>query len=446
MARMMKNLVVLYSEALLLYYVLALFISVELFEATFVNVTWWIIAGVSGYVLNAIIIPRLHDGIVVVLNIVFLTIIIWQNWRLTVPENAYFIGFFLSMAVLFVFARSASFVFKEPTRLQLLQRFEFSIFMYVVLTFVFSINDWGNEVFHLSFIFAILACLFGLILILQDAEDSNEKQQQVAIHKVGNPRSFFGVMGLFLIIAFVISSILFLPSFREVMRTLTFTSLAGAVWVFDQIGAVFTWIFSKLPKVGSRALPGTEHDEELPPEDFGEEVTSSIPLEWITFGVAFVVILIVAIIFTYFLKHWRAPEKKQMHAEKRENVSWIKVFLKNLRKWVQTLRYKWRSSFARYYKSSVYWYFSRIEKWAAKNGLVRHPSETSKEFITKVVKELHQEDVSIENLQMIEDQLYMLNDDYQALYYGEKVSNKDVDVYEKLLQQLKEIGLNSYKK
>ena len=87
------------------------------------------------------------------------------------------------------------------------------------------------------------------------------------------------------------------------------------------------------------------------------------------------------------------------------------------------LAMKWRFMFPRYYKQTVYWYYNQVEKWGKKNGLQRLRSETSAEYVEKVINYLAVEK-NVSKVETNYDQLSSLlrkiNQDYQATYYGKK--------------------------
>src|SRR5690625_3541002 len=187
MLKWMKSAIVLWSESIWVYFVIALFISIEWGEPFFTQAFWWVVAGFLSYLMNRLIAGRWHYILILVLNGILVFLLIFQNWLTAVPAGRWGVGIILSIAVLFVYVRSAVIVYQEPNRLQLLQRFEINILVYLVLAVIFSFKSWENDLFHLLFIGAIVSSLLGMILTLE-GEEETKINKDVEIRKAGNPQ------------------------------------------------------------------------------------------------------------------------------------------------------------------------------------------------------------------------------------------------------------------
>src|SRR5690625_711997 len=99
-----KAFIAIFSEAIWIYFVIVLFTGVEWGDPLFFSVTWWVIAGVFGYVMQFIVtIKPLHYLINIVCSIIVCSFIVIKNWQVAVPEGLITFGIFLSVAVTFIF-------------------------------------------------------------------------------------------------------------------------------------------------------------------------------------------------------------------------------------------------------------------------------------------------------------------------------------------------------
>lgn len=331
MKNFIKSAIVLLSEAIWIYFVIALFASVEWDQAIFVPALWWLIAGIAGYTVNRLIGGKLHYIFVLLINIIAVTFIVIQNWMLAVPEGSWFFGIVLSLAVGFVYVRGASFVYKETTRMQMMQRFEFNIFIYLFLMFIFSANNWTNELFHVVFFSAIFGSLAGMILTL-DSTEAPEEDERVEVRKVGDPRGFITVISVVFLSVIVVAALLFMPYVREKLQQFTLAGMNGVFWVFRQIGNFFAWIFSlfELPEQEGTP-PEMAPQEQIAIDEVQEETVLSLPVEWIITIAAALICIVLLFIFGRFLKN-RQPIRRPRPAVKSSKFKWG-IFRNRFNEW-----------------------------------------------------------------------------------------------------------------
>ncbi|MGM8364831.1 DUF4129 domain-containing protein [Virgibacillus sp. W0181] len=435
--------VVLFSEAIWIYFIIALFAGVEWDEAVYVHVMWWIVAGLSGFVINNLLAGKVSSTPVITINGFVLILIVIQNWRLTVPEGLWSFGIYLTIAVSFVFIRSVSFVYKKTTRQQLLHRFEGNVVLYAVFVFAFTVKDWDTPAFHFSFIVAIMMSLMGMILTLQSHEQE-EGNLRVEVHKAGNSGTLFSVVGVLFSLIVIASSLLFLPSVRESLHTLGKSGLAGVKWLYEKGVTAISWLFGLFPETkGKGELPDPQPSPPVLPEEDSEELLFSLPLAWIVGIIAAIAIIAALWLLSRYLKRWQP--KKAVNVERTftfGGLGWKKIMEKIIF-FIRRLQRKWKQKFSRYYFHNVYWYFHQVEKWGEKNGLKRLATETAKDYAGKMIHALaNQEDkrVSGEKNEQLAAGLLKISNDYQAVYYGGERKSAEAD-YKLLLDQLREIRL-----
>lgn len=438
MKNFIKSAIVLFSESIWIYFIFALFISVEWDTPTFLSATWWIIAGILGYVLNRIVVGKLHYIVVLGGNAFVLVFLVIQNWRAAVPEESWVTGIFFSIAVGYVYVRSASFVYKKATRMDMLQRFEFSMFIYLALLFMYTFNDWINDYFHMTFLGAIFSTLLGMILTLDNDEKSSENKQ-VEVQKIGNPSGFIAVISVLFISVIVISSILFLPTVREKLQQFAFFGMDRVVWFFQQIGNFFAWIFSFFgtPEMDG-ALPEAEPQTPIDMGEMQEEVGLSLPIGWIFAGVGLIALILLLFVFGRFLKKWRPVNVARSTIKKESRKLRWSVLKEKIQQLIVRVKMLFRTRFARFYKREVYWYFQKVQKWGKKQGLLRGASETTGEYVEKLIRMLEETDVPVHEKNQLVQGLRAMNRDYQAAYYGDKKVSRE---YKMLLTRLKALDL-----
>ncbi|MGE4284911.1 MAG: hypothetical protein AB7G87_14555, partial [Clostridia bacterium] len=225
---------ILFSELIWIYSGIVMFTSIDWQRPAFFDLTWLVMAGVMGYILNLILAKR-NQYISLAVNIAFIGGLIIQNWRSTVPEGYWGFGLMVSIGLIIIFIRSLILTGRQPTRVQMLGHFEKNILFYIFFSMVFTINQWINQEFHLLYIFAIVMSLIGITLSLQSYEQSGE-HEITEIRKVGQSGWFTGVFILLFIFIPLISLILFLPAVRETLYSLGNMTWEAVQWLGTTIG------------------------------------------------------------------------------------------------------------------------------------------------------------------------------------------------------------------
>ncbi len=437
MKQFIASAIVLFSESIWIYFVFGLFMSAEWNEPIFVHAVWWLVAGIAGYLINCLFGGKVHYIMTLSLNVFFVIVLIIQNWKASVPEGSWLAGIFFSIAVMYVYVRSASFVYKAATRMQMLQRFECNVFIYVALLFIFTFNNWVNDYFHLAFLGAIFSTLLGMILTLDIHEEIEVENKQIDVQRVGNPSGFIAVITVLFSSVVVISSILFLPAVRDKLQQFAFFGMSGVSWFVHHIWKFFAWLFSLFgtPDVKG-TLPEAGPDTPIDMGDMQEEI-GLLPIGWIFVGIGMVVVFLLLFLFGYFLKNWRPPEigmrKRVIHSTNRPN--WNGIWEKIIHIFAAGKK-MFRKRFARFYKQEVYWNFQQVQTWGKKHGISRGPTETNDEFIDRVIQQMEIVPGSEQEKEQLAQGLRELSADYQAAYYG----NKNIDGnYNFLVKQLKNI-------
>src|SRR5690606_13206492 len=146
---------------------------------------------------------------------------------------------------------------------------------------VFTSNEWGNEIFHLTFLSAAFLSLIGMVLTLQHHEH-NEEDEAVDVQKVGQSGWFTAVIGSLLLGVALICTLLFLPTVRNVLYEAGKGGFGVLKWLFNKAVDLIVWLFSLLPSSDTEGIP-----PEMMPADpaiageMSEEALFSLPIEWI---------------------------------------------------------------------------------------------------------------------------------------------------------------------
>lgn len=249
---------ILFSEVIWIYFLIAIFTGVEWEQIVFVHPLWWVVAAVTGYACNAILGGRINYILFMFINGLLLIFIVIKNGQIVITEGSIIFTISVSLAVCFTFIRSASFIYKEPTRAQMLMRFEGNVIIYILFSVIFFVNQWENNGFHLAFLFAIFLSLIGMILTLQSNQIDDE-EQYVEVHSIGNSRSFNGIISLFFLSITLLCAVLFLPTVRNMLHVAGIASLDMLTRFFKQIyGLIIAFM---------NLFSSSTTDGELPPQE-----------------------------------------------------------------------------------------------------------------------------------------------------------------------------------
>lgn len=417
MKRLLKAFVVLASESIWAYYVITLFMRLEYNQFFFVDPTWWLIAGVLGFTLNRLLLGRIHYVLLFAINGVVFIVILWRHWLVSVPEGIILFGIFLSFMIAFVYGRSISFLFKMPTRKNILYRFEGNVIFYTVLLFLYVIKGWDQASFHASFLFVIFASLFLLLFTLEDQETS---KKEVAIQRVGQAGILPGVMGLLFLLVLAISSTLFLPAFRSGIQSIVHTSFSSLVWLYGKLTQFLQWLSTKIEPSEVDDYEQSMGEVDQLPASLKEEPLFEVNIEGFLLLFGIVAIVIISFIFIRLLKQWRMPMNTSEKKRKSFNFSLFRNNWHQIRSGIQRLSLWWRKKFPHYYKEPIYWDIAQLERFGRKVGIKRKQTETQEEYIVRMIhsiKKREDEKVQEESTELIA-QLKRLNRHFQETYYG----------------------------
>lgn len=427
--------VLLASEALWMAYAIILFTGSEWGRHPFFDYRWWLIAGIAGYIVNRILVGRVHYLIPFVVNVVVLGIILFQNWKLNGSEITLTVGISLSIAVTILFIRSVLFVYREPKRTQMLGHFEGNVIFYIVFMLLFLGTDWftGAMTFHLLFVAAIFFSLIGMVFTLQSHEES-DGQEPIDIYKVGQSGWFAGVAVLFLVAIASFCLLLLIPAVRTGLYTLAVAGWDGLKWLWTVFLRLMEWFAGLFPEQSEMEgeLPPTEEMPALP--EGAEEPIRSIPLEWLI-AIGAVIAVVVLVLAFWFISRW-LRNRKFTPAVKVDNIviarsSWWRVLLDKWTAFVRWFRRQWRMRFPRYYKAPVYWYYHQLVRWGKKNGIPRLSYETASEYVKKISGHLKDGQTAFSYEGQKYDVIQLLNKlsrAYEATYYGGKIGDSVSEV------------------
>lgn len=432
-----------FSEVIWTYYAIVMFTSVNWNQPAFFNVTWLMVAGVMGYTLNTILAKRSTHLLSFSANIIVAGFIILYNWRSVVPEGAWGFGLAISIGLCFIFIRSARLVYRQPNRRAILQHFEGNVMLYIVFALVFTINQWSNETFHFFFLVAIVSSLLGMILTLQNHEDS-EGTQKIEIMRVGHSRWFAGVVIVIFICIPLLSLTLLLPPVNNAIYSLGMGFWEGLKWLAQGIDSFFGWLSSLLPESEMEVIPGIPEEPVIPP-GYNERTLDLAPSKWIITATITVLFVIAFWLFSKTILNRRLPKAKKPISIIVTKESWWANLIKVVKLYINNFILMWRKRFPFFYYQDIYWYFHKVQRWGGKNGLPRVQSETSQEYVNKIIEYLPNEQNCFSYKgrdYQIPELLRRLNNDYQATYYGLNVRVSDDREYKLLINHLQGININ----
>ncbi|AKL95983.1 hypothetical protein CACET_c25380 [Clostridium aceticum] len=444
---MCKSFIMMFSEIIWIYYAIVLFTSVEWRQAAFFDLRWFIVAGITGYVFNRLVAKSRNHVFLFLGNILAIGFMIVQNWKTVVPEGSWGFGLAVSIGLTLIFARSARLTQKQPTRLEMLRRFEGNIIYYIVFALVFTGNNWRDNTFHLFFIVAIGGSLIGMILTLQSLEDG-EGSGKVKVMKVGESGWFAGVVGFLLICIPLFSLILLLPSVNRGLYTLAAGVWERGKWIALKISSFLNWFFSLFPDSETETIPTPPPQQTIIPSEVIEEPLVSLPYMWMIGGAILLLAVAAIWFFTRALINRQLPKAMKPRQMMIIKESWWINFKRNIKAYLKHLKLKWCMYFPYFYHHPIYWRYHQVLRWGEKNGLSKAKSETSQEYMKKVSKAIPEKEKNFchEGKSYDLSELFtQLNRDYQAIYYGMNVEIPDKIEYKFLIHHLQRISLKRRK-
>ncbi|PWA07923.1 hypothetical protein DCC39_15885 [Pueribacillus theae] len=435
-------LILLYSEALWMVYAIIFFTGNERGIAPVFDLKWWIIACIAGFVLNVLLAGRVPYFVMVFGNGIVLTGLIILNWLSNMPELTLGLGIALSIAVSVLFIRSANFIYREPSRTQMMGHFEGNIVLYVIYVLLFSLSDWfqGTVPFHMLFLFAIFMSLIGMVFTLQSHE-INDGQQETDIQKVGQSGWFVGVITFLLASLSLLCLVMLIPSIRTGLHAVAITLLSGAKWVGTSLMNIAVFLFNLFPELNSTGeLPPPSEEQPNFSGDGNEEIPFTIPIEWMFILVGAIAVIVIAVwMVTKWLKNKQPPQSVKLQSLKVVRGSWWKTVVRKMIALYHKMVLGWKMRFPRFYHFPIYWQYHQLEKWGRKNGIIRLKHETSMEYVEKVIDYL--EDVVEGKNYEVKELLHQLNHTYQSTYYGSE-NGYSVNEFKSLINDLKKLRNN----
>lgn len=444
--KQIKNLsiyfILLYSGALWMVYTIIFFTGNERGATPVFDLKWWLIACLAGYVLNLLFAGRVQYAVMVCVNVFVLTALLILNWKSNMPELTLGLGITLSIAVSVLYMRSANFIYKEPSRTQMMGHFEGNIVLYVIFVLLFSFSDWfhGTALFHTLFLLAIFISLVGMIINLQ-SDEINDGREETEIQKVGQSGWFVGVVVLFLSSLLLFCLLLLIPSLRSGLFAVTSALLSGAKWLGTSVMNAIVFLFSLFPEInGANEMPPPSGEQSNISGGESEEIPFTIPMEWMFVLVGAVAVLVITVwIITKWLKNKQTPQPLKLQSLRVARNPWWKTVTERLAAFYHKMVLRWKMRFPQFYHFPIYWHYHQLEKWGRKNGIIRLKHETSKEFIEKVIDYLEDDsfNLSAESKEYdVKKLLHQLNHTYQSTYYGSNNGNT-VNEFRPLFNYLK---------
>ncbi len=430
--------IILFSESLWIYYSIVLFTSVEWNQLAFFNVTWWVVAAIIGFTLNAVL-ANVSNIVRLIGNVFFLGFILIQNWRSIIPDDTWVFGVVVSLSIVFIYIHSANFAFHHPKRQQILHRFEANIIFYIVFVVIFTVNQWVNETFHLLFIGAILFSLIGMLLTLSNDDQHSD---HVEVRKVGQSSWFTGVVSIFVITLSLICLLFLLNSVQRGLYLMGTTFWDGLKYIGTTILGVITWFFSLLPvNEMEGTLPELEEIQELPGSEQTEEVIIGTISMWLVLVAGFLVVVCIIWVLSKLMKNRQIKPSIKMKRIMTVRGSWWRNSWKKWVTFLHLIKQKWRMRFQHFYHHPIYWHYDQVKKWGKKNGFSYKKHETSQEYVTELIKQIPELDNSFTHKSetyFVSELLQNLNEDYQAIYYshGHQVEISTVEKYRQLIRHL----------
>ncbi|MGI6449230.1 MAG: DUF4129 domain-containing protein [Desulfitobacteriia bacterium] len=415
-----KFFIMMLSEIIWIYYVIVLFTSAKWDRLFCFEPTWFMAAGVVGCALNYILVKCGNQILLFAGNISVLGTLAFLNWRNAVPPEAWGFGIAVSVGLGLIFMRSARLAYRRPLRREILQHFEVNIVLYLVLALVFTANEWSNGIFHLLFIVAILSSLLGMILSL-DAHGEYDENQQIKVLKVGKSGWFAGAAAIFFILIPILSLAFLMPAVQKGLFSLVSGFWEGVKWLFQQLNNFMGWLASLWPKQETGLLPPGPPEQGLIPPGGMEETVILVPSGWLMAGVLVLAFVVAIWLLTKFLAKIQLPKTLKPKSITVTKQAWWAVLKKKLQSLWRSLSLKWRMSIPYFYCQPVYWYYHQVLKWGRKNGLPKAKSETSREYVLRLIACLPETDFRLPfstGTLTIPEALMRLNQDYQAAYYG----------------------------
>ncbi|WP_284035574.1 hypothetical protein [Neobacillus sp. 114] len=420
MKGILNSFIVVFSEGIWIYYTIVLFTSLEWNKFVSFSAAWWWIAGIAGYFLNVFLSKRTFL-VGVMANLLFMGIVLYQNWKtISVPDGAWFFGLAISIAAGFIWIRIAGLYDKKPKRRDMLRCFEVNIILYLVFAFTYMKKGWEVDALHVSFILAIAISLIGMILSLQSHAQDDEGYS-ADIRKVGHAGPLTSLLIAALVSIPFFSLVLLLPGVNKAVISVGVRFWEGLKWAGSIAARFILWVVGLFPGSHIGKMEILEPRKDVMAHDAVKETVSSFSTIWLIVGIAVVLSAVFMFVLVKVLKNKQTisgMKPKQVVISKE---SWWGNFKRKLWALMNNVKVNWRKRFPHFYYDSVYWYYYQLQRWGKKNGFPVHKTETSQEYINRIIKEIPPDKTVLEyegKKYGVKNLLEKLNQDYQAAYYG----------------------------
>lgn len=413
---MARSGIVLFCESVWLYYVLYFLVSIPWGLEFSPQIIVWLMPAILSYGVNYLLASRNTTLFwLFLINAGLLVGFLFPHWTVIYKGHLAY-TLVLSVAISYLYLRSSMFVNKEPSRLQIILRFEGNI-IYYTLFILFMYTQATIPVHaHIFFFLSILLSLIGLILSL-----AGEEEKYVETHAVGKAGFLPILMMGILLTGILFSILLLLPAVRQGLWSLSTSIWSAVTWLVSVIHKLMIWFFSLLPEPepGKQPLPETGATFDIPQEF--SQMQGELPLFGLLAVLAILFILLMLWLSSYFLSHWkRTARPKDFRRTRLARTPFWKIVWLFLVHLVKRLKQNWKRRFPHFFKLPIYWYFYQLTRWAKKQGIVRTDVETPQEFIIRLLQE-----TSIR--EEWHAPLNKLGESYAAAYYsdGKYVETED---------------------
>ncbi|RXT03794.1 DUF4129 domain-containing protein [Ammoniphilus sp. CFH 90114] len=413
----LKRGICLYSEGIWLYFGLALYAKIE-WQRTELFLPWtWLFIGVTGFLIP-LLLQKWTQKVSVLFGVSLIALLpqLYGSWKLGIQAGYGYAG--LVTFLLFVlYVRSGYLVYHEPTRVQLILRFEGNVILYILFVLFMTVNPDVEQFLHLPFVVGILASLMAIVFTLQPEEAGQESVQVRTVGSMGNVA--VPMLGVVLLgILFGLSVLM--PQVRTGMVGLLTNLAEGGVWLGKWALGVITWLLSLVSVTEEMGVLPPAPGQVSPGNQEGEWVQSlSFPWQLVLF------LLLVSLIVVLWLVFGHRPRMKPVsRSPVKIRQTWNRPSWKAI--WSRLVNYlrqcleKWRRKFPGYYALQLYWYFHQVEQWGRKQGVTRLAAETPREYSIRLAGRVELSDAQ-------RSMLIRLGDCYTAAYYsgGRKVDDRE---------------------
>ena len=433
---LLKSLIVVYSEAIWIYFGLALYAKIE-WDITQLPLPYaWISACFLGYAGQFLLTRWVRNTkLKYLFTLVPLFILITFNWHwFSAYDRGYGLAFLLTCV--FLYLRSAYYFLKEPTRAQMLLRFEGNVLWYILFVLILKVHPNLETLIHIPFMVGILFSLAGMTLTLHP--ESGQKEA-IKTKMVGNSWGLLGVVIVVLALGSLLSLLLLVNQVRTGVVTIVFGTWEGVGALGDLVLKAMIWLLSLTspPEANSELL-----QQSVPPSLSVTEAEAvayiEMPLFWLFLSIA--VLAIFAIL--YFLPKI-VPKMASNQRVEVEILSggprksfWLLLW-QRIKSMLESYIFRWRRNFPGFYLFRVYWDFYLLQKWCGKLGFSRLPHETPLDYGQRLINEYQlPEDFNYkgENYNLRHSVLELVQY-YGFVYYGGERVGEERD-FEPLMEYL----------